>query len=64
MLLGEKEKNAKDKRMSTVEKMSQTAAEIMRKNNDVKVTFEIVEGTHFSPIMPRLQRAVDLVFSP
>lgn len=62
MLLGEKEKNAKDKRMSTVEKMSQTAAEIMRKNNDVKVTFEIVEGTHFSPIIPRLQRAVDLVF--
>ena len=64
MLLGEKEKNAKDKRMSTVQERSQTAAEILRKSNDVKVTFEIVEGTHFSPIMPRLQRAVDLVFSP
>jgi len=57
MLLGEKEKNAKDKRMATVEERSQTAAEIMRKSNDVKVTFEIVEGTHFSPIMPRLERA-------
>lgn len=61
MLLGEKEKNAGDKRMATVEVRTQTAAEIMRKNN-VSVAFELVEGTHFSPIMPRLERGFEIIF--
>ena len=61
MLLGEKEKNAGDKRMATVEDRTQTAAEIIRKNN-IFVTFELVEGTHFSPIMPRLERGFEVVF--
>lgn len=61
MLLGEKEKNAGDKRMATVEDRTQTAAEIMRKNK-ASVTFELVEGTHFSPIMPRLERGFEIIF--
>ena len=57
MLLGEKEKNAKDKRMATVEERTQAAANILKSNSQAAVTFELVEGTHFSPILPRLDRA-------
>lgn len=60
MLLGEKEKNAKEKRMATVEERTQTAANILKEKNQASVTFELVEGTHFSPIMPRLERAFEI----
>ena len=61
MLLGEKEKLAKDKRMATVEERSIAAANILKSNSQVSVMFELVEGTHFSPIMPRLERAFEVV---
>ena len=61
MLLGEKEKNAKEKRMATVEERTQTAANILKEKNQASVTFELVEGTHFSPIMPRLERAFEII---
>ena len=64
MLLGEKEKNAKDKRMATVEDRTATAANILKKKTDASITFELVEGTHFSPIMPRLERAFEVVYLP
>ena len=60
MLLGEKEKNAKEKRMATVEERTQTAANILKEKTQASVTFELVEGTHFSPIMPRLERAFEI----
>lgn len=60
MLLGEKEKNAKEKRMATVEKRTQAAANILKEKTQASVTFELVEGTHFSPIMPRLERAFEI----
>ena len=63
MLLGEKEKNAKDKRMATVEKRTYAAAEILKAKSQAAVTFELVEGTHFSPILPRLERAFEVVYS-
>lgn len=62
MLVGEKEKNAKDKRMAAVEEKSLAAADILKKEADASVTFELVEGTHFSPIMPRLERAFEVVY--
>lgn len=62
MLLGEKEKLAKDKRMATVEEKSLAAANILKAKTDASITFELVEGTHFSPIMPRLERAFEVVF--
>ena len=62
MLLGEKEKNAKDKRMATVEERTHTAANILKSKSQAAVTFEIVEGTHFSPILPRLERAFEMVY--
>lgn len=61
MLLGEKEKNAKEKRMATVEERTQTAANILLEKTHVSVTFELVEGTHFSPIMPRMERAFEVI---
>jgi hypothetical protein len=62
MLLGEKEKNAKDKRMATVEDRTIAAANILKSNSQVSVMFELVDGTHFSPIMPRLERAFEVVY--
>ena len=61
MLLGEKEKNAKEKRMATVEERTQAVANILKKKNQSSVIFELVEGTHFSPIMPRLERAFEII---
>ncbi len=58
MLLGEKEKNAKEKRMSTVEERTLAAADILKEKSQANVTFELVEGTHFSPILPRMERAM------
>ena len=58
MLLGEKEKNAKEKRMSTVEERSLAAADILKEKSQATVTFELVEGTHFSPVLPRMERAM------
>ena len=62
MLLGEKEKNATDKRMATVEERTLAAANLIKEKSRASVTFELVEGTHFSPIMPRLERAFEVVF--
>ena len=61
MLLGEKEKNAKEKRMATVEERTQAAANILKEKTQATVIFELVEGTHFSPIMPRLERAFEII---
>ena len=58
MLLGEKEKNAKEKRMATVEERSLAAADILKAKSLAAVSFELVEGTHFSPILPRMEQAM------
>lgn len=57
LLLGEKEKDTKEKRMATVEERTHAAANIMKSKSQATVIFELVEGTHFSPILPRLERA-------
>lgn len=62
MLLGEKEKNAKDRRMATVEERTLAAANILKSKSQATVTFELVEGTHFSLILPRLERAFEMVY--
>ncbi len=60
LILGEKEKNAKEKRMATVEERSLDAADILKAKSIATVSFELVEGTHFSPIMPRLELALSI----
>ena len=62
MLLGEKENNSKDKRMATVEERTHAAAEILKSQSQASVTFKLVDGTHFSPILPRLERAFEVVY--
>jgi predicted alpha/beta superfamily hydrolase len=62
LLLGEIEKNAKEKRMASVEEQTIAAADILKTGSQAIVTFELVEGTHFSPILPRLERAFDIIF--
>ena len=61
LLLGEKEKNAREKRMATVEERTQAVANILKEKTQASVIFELVEGTHFSPIMPRLERAFEII---
>ena len=61
MLLGEKEKNVKDKRMATVEERTHAVANTLKSKSQADVLFELVEGTHFSPILPRLDRAFEVV---
>lgn len=58
MLLGEKEKNSKEKRMATVEERTLAAADILKAKSQANVVFELVEGTHFSPILPRMEQAM------
>jgi predicted alpha/beta superfamily hydrolase len=62
ILLGEMEKNAKDKRMATVEERTLAAANILKSKSQAAVILELVEGTHFSPILPRLERAFEVVY--
>jgi hypothetical protein len=62
MLLGEKEKYAKEKRMVTVEERTIAVANILKEKTCADVVFELVEGTHFSPIMPRLEKAFGVVY--
>ena len=64
MLLGKKEKRAKEKRMSTVEECTQTASNILKEKTCADVVFELDEGTHFSPIIPRLEQVFDVVYRP
>lgn len=56
MVLGDREKNSRDSRMCTVE--DATAAIAQRLSSEgVDVRFLMVEGTHFSPVVPRLELA-------
>jgi len=56
MVLGEREKNSRDRRMCTVEDMSSAIAGKLA-SDGVEVRFMLVEGTHFSPVVPRLELA-------
>lgn len=62
LLLGEKEKLTREKRMSTVEEETAFTAEILRQKSNAKVSFQLVEGTHFSTITPRLKKGFELIF--
>lgn len=58
----EGEERKKDKRMAAVEERTHAAANIMKSKSQAAVIFELVEGTHFSPILPRLERAFEVVY--
>lgn len=56
--LGVKEKNVSDRRMSTVEDSTKSMVELLE-GKGFDVTFEMVPGTHFSPLAPKFDRALE-----
>ncbi len=61
ILLGAREKNSKDARMSTVEDATSETVNFL-KANSFSVDYVLDEGTHFSPVVPRLQRALRALY--
>ena len=60
--LGDREKKSKDPRMATVEDATRQTADILRgKGADVEFVLE-ENTTHFSPVMPRLEKAFKALF--
>lgn len=57
MCLGDREHLSRDKRISQVETLTENAADILRSRN-IEVTYQLVEGTHFSPVEPRIELAL------
>lgn len=62
--LGDREKKSKDKRMATVEDATlQVVESLSNKGADVRFHLE-KNSTHFSPVVPRLELAMEELFSP
>lgn len=57
ILLGDKEKDAKNKRIAAIEDATMKTVEILIEKG-VDVSFEMTEGGHFSPIIPRLEKSL------
>lgn len=60
--LGSKEKKSKDARMATVEDATNAIAEAIQ-TKGFSVEYVIDEGTHFSPIVPRLDLALKSLYA-
>ena len=60
--LGAKEKNTSDRRMATVEGATNEMVALLREKG-FDVTFEIVPGTHFSPVAPKFDRALEILMT-
>lgn len=58
--LGVKEKNAPDKRIAAVEDATREVADLLE-GKGLDVTFEMVPGTHFSPAVPKFDRALEVL---
>ena len=55
--LGEKEKETKVKRFANIEEDTMKVVEILM-GKGADVTFEMTEGGHNSPIIPRIEKSV------
>ena len=55
--LGEKEKDGKNKRLSSVEEATLEAVDLL-KSVGKEVTFEYNEGNHFGPLIGRIEKAI------
>ena len=55
--LGDKEKNSKNARMANVEDATSRIASLLQ-DRGLRVDYQIVQGTHFSPVAPRLELAL------
>ena len=61
LLLGDREKMARDTKLSSVELCTQAVCDTLT-SAGADCTFELVPGTHFSALGPRLERAFELLF--
>lgn len=59
--LGVKEKEAKDRRMARVEDCTRSVVPELEAKG-LEVRFEMVPGTHFSPLAPKLDKALEYFF--
>lgn len=60
--LGKREKNTNDKRMATVEDCTNAVVDIL-KEKGVDVTYDLLPGTHFSPVVPRFESALAVILA-
>ena len=51
-----------DKKCPNVLFCAPVAANILKEKSQASVMFELVEGTHFSPILPKMERAFEVVY--
>ena len=60
--LGEKEKDGKNKRLSSVEEATLEAVDLL-KSVGKEVNFEYNEGNHFGPLIERIEKAIKILFT-
>ena len=60
--LGEKEKDGKNKRLSSVEEATLEAVDLL-KSEGKEVTFEYNEGNHFGPLIERIEKAIKCIYT-
>lgn len=60
--LGEKEKDGKNKRLSSVEEATLEAVDLL-KSVGKEVTFEYNEGNHFEPLIERIEKAIKCIYT-
>lgn len=61
LLLGDREKNTRNPRMAVVEEKTEIACRILQEKG-VDTFYELESGTHFSPYLPRLEKAFNHLF--
>jgi hypothetical protein len=60
--LGEREKSTKNARIARIEEATREVTETLATQN-VRVVFEFNSGSHFSPLLPRLEKALAAILS-
>lgn len=60
--LGNKEKEGKNKRLASVEEATLEAVDLL-KSVGKDVTFEYTEGNHFGPLIERLEKAINGIYT-
>jgi hypothetical protein len=60
--LGNKEKDGKNKRLASVEEATLEAIDLL-KSVGKEVTFEYNEGNHFGPLIERIEKAINGIYT-
>ena len=60
--LGNKEKDGKNRRLASVEESTLEAVDLL-KSVGKEVTFEYNEGNHFGPLIERIEKAINGIYT-